>query len=87
MTTYSFAEPAHQTGTRWQIRVVGDEGRKPNGGIPAGRSALCGLDLERGWDVTAEITPSSVEGLLERNRDMPTICVGCAEIYLREVSA
>lgn len=85
---YTFAEPVHQTGTRWHIRELGPEGMHRNGGIPAGHHGLCNLSLERGWDVDAPVTADGVRQLLARNTEARTaaeqlVCGGCAHEYLR----
>lgn len=83
--TYSFCEPSTATGMRWHIRLLDDSGPWPNGGIPGECPALCGLDLQKGWDVNAPVDTAVVRLLLARNEEAgpvgQSVCVRCANIY------
>ena len=92
LPVYVFCEPVWQTRSRWHIRLLGADGaRFPHGGLAEDASALCGLELGRGWDLSPEVTADVVGALRVQNETThpggDVICGRCADTYLKSVAA
>lgn len=73
---YRFCEPSWvATAPPWHIRRLSASGEKLTGG--ADTPALCGLDLNRGWDLKVKIT----EGHLGHS------CAKCVEAFRAAIGA
>lgn len=88
-TAYAFCEPVHATTiSRIHIRRVTD-GLKLGGGIVG--LALCGFDVERGWDLHTPVTVDVIEADLDLQQRtagergehwlINPLCVACAEAW------
>lgn len=78
---FAFCEPVSATTrSREHIRLVGPEGFKYGGGIP--NKALCGWNVERGWDLKATVHPARFLPSAETN---PT-CQACIDAYWQHVN-
>ncbi|MDH6284032.1 hypothetical protein [Prescottella agglutinans] len=80
----AFCEPGNAVAMgKIHVRVVGAGRPERGAGLPAGTEALCGRDLDYGWDLDGDVTTESVD---QRSRPRAGdghvwLCRGCADAY------